>query len=226
MAELGGTSFSPEDEQGFYSVLPTPPALLGGLTLLGEAAALGRALPSGLDQSAAVEALIAEVERGVARAAVTTARESERAIIDRINKTRVRPIDGSEERKRLEDGVQSEPLTLGAVGVASIEALDSVVGIDGKPFWRAQEYGSTHNVGRVIIGLFQPGNSLPDQQLFRQHPVFVVGQGGAMRIQRPIPARHFLRDGTAAAALFRERQFSEIESIAVDEIRGIRAVLL
>ena len=226
MAELGGGSYEDAEDAGFFAVLPSPPALAGGLTLLGEAAAIARQLPKGLDQSAVIEAIIGQVERGATEAAVATAKVSEEQIIERIHQTRVRPISGTEDRKRLEDGIRSEVLTLGAVGVASIEALDSVVGTDGKPFWRAQEYGSSHNVGRVVIGLFQPGNSLPDQQLFRQHGAFVPGPGGAMHIQRPIPARHFLRDGTAAAALFRERQFGELEGVAVTDIRGVRAVLL
>lgn len=235
MPELGDGYEDPR-ESGYFTVLPTPVGLLGGVALLEEASALARNVPGGQEVAAAAQAVIGSVERNVNKAAIATAQMSEKAIIERINQTRVRPnydtfggmfadIAGSAGRKRLEEGIKSDALGLGAVGIGSIAELDTVVGIDGRPFWRAQEYGSSHNVGRVVVGLFQPGNSLPDPQLFRQHPVFIAGPGGPMHIQRPIPARHFLRDGAEAAASFRETEFGSAEGVAIDEIRAIRALL-
>jgi len=232
MAELGGGSDG--EGSGFFSVLPTPPGLIGGLELLQEAAVLARDLPLG--QSAEIEALIGFVERKVNEAGVLTAKVSEESIREFISRTRVRPrapsfsgsdaVSGGGARKLLEDGVHSETLGQGSVGIASIEELDAVVGSDGRPFWRTQEYGSTHNVGRVVLGFFQPGNPVPDQQQFRRHPIFVPGAGPPMHIQRPIGARHFLRDGAAAAESFREKQFREVEGSAVTSIRILRASLI
>jgi hypothetical protein len=234
MAELGGEN---EHEGGFFVTLPTPVGLVAGLELLGEAAALGKDLPGDNAQGAAAEALAALVERQVIETTVQTAKISEEAIREHIAKTRVRPdyenfggmfqgFSPGSGRKRLEDAIKSDALGLGAVGIASIEKLDTVVGLDGRPFWRTQEFGSTHNVGRVVYGLFQPGGSLPSQQQFRQHPVFIAGQGGPMRIERPIPARHFLRDGAGVAEGFRERLFADTQNMALGEIRAIRATLI
>lgn len=231
MAELGGGY---EDDSGYFAVLPTPPALLGGLELLAEAAVLARDLPFG--QSGEIEALIGLVERKVTEAGTLAAKVADEVARDVLAKTRVRPqapsfsgadaVAGGGARKLLEDGIRSEALGDGAVGVGSIEELDTVVGPDGRPFWRTQEHGSTHNVGRVVFGFFQPGSSLPSQQQFRQHAIFVAGPGGPMHIQRPIPARHFMRDGAAAAEQFRERQFREVEGVAVNDIRALRASLI
>jgi len=234
MAELGGEN---EHEGGFFTTLPTPIGLIAGLELLGEAAALGKELPGDQAQGVAAEALAALVERQVIETTVQVAKLSEQAVREHIAKTRVRPdhevFGGMFQgfapgggRKRLEDAIKSDALGLGAVGIGSIEELDTVVGLDGRPFWRTQEFGSTHNVGRVVFGLFQPGNSLPNQQQFRQHPVFIAGAGGPMHIQRPIPARHFLRDGAAVAEGFRERLFADTQNAALGEIRAIRATLI
>lgn len=235
MAELGG-----ENEHvgtGFFAELPTPLGLLGGLELLGEAAVLGRDIPGDQGQGAAAEALAAVVERQVLDATIETAKVSEGLIRERIVKTRVRPsyesfggmfagVAPGGGRKRLEDAIKSDALGFGAVGIASIEELDTVVGLDGRPFWRTQEYGSTHNVGRVVMGLFQPGNSLPNQQQFRQHPVFIAGPGGPMHIQRPINPRHFLRDGAAEAELFLARLYTDIQATAIAEMQAIKATLI
>lgn len=215
MAELG--------EEGFYLVLPTPPALLGGLELLAEALLLAKRLV-GLAPTAQIESLIAAVESRVNATGQEVAVASERLIIDKINQTRVRP-EADRGRKHLADGVRSESLGLGAVGIGSIPELDTVVGSDGKPFWRAQEWGSHHLVGRTIPGLFQPGNAPASQEQFRVHPIFEVGDGGAMTIRRPIPARHFMRDGSAEATLLRDRLFGETQTVAIAEIRAIRAVV-
>lgn len=234
MPELGGAN---AHTGAFFTVLPIPPALVGGLELLAQAAVLGRELPPEMGQSVAIEELAASVESQVAAITVRVAKASEALIRECVAKTRVRPDYGSfggmfagvapgAGRHRLEDAIRSKPFGLGAVGIASIESLDEVVGLDGRPFWRTQEFGSTHNVGRVVMGLFQPGNALPSQQEFRQHPVFIAGPGGPMHIQRPIPARHFLRDGSAEAALLREREFAEAQAVAITEIRAIGASLI
>lgn len=235
MADLGD-GLEDHGSSGFFSVLPTPPALIGGLTLLGEAAAFARRIPGDIDQSLAIEAIISSVERNIAEVGVAAVKASEEAAIDTLRKTRVRPrapsftgsdaAHGGGSRKLLEDGIHSEILGPGSIGIGSIEELDSVVGVDGRPFWRTQEHGSDHNVGRVVFGLFQPGGVGASASQSRVHPVFVAGEGGPMVIRRPIGARHFLRAGVAAAQILRERQFGEAEAVAVDQMRAVKATLI
>lgn len=228
MAGLGESN----GESGFFTLLPTPPALLGGLELLAEAAVVARAL-SGAEAVAIIE-LAATVRAGANLAAIETAKAADEAIRHRIDITRKRPESGAfaGARKRLNEGVHSEPLGDGGVGIGSIAALDSVVGSDGRPFWRAQEEGTSANVGRLIFGTFEgPGltPSPPDSSLFRVHPVFTPGSGiaaGGGVIRRPIPARHFVRDGAAIATIFREDQFRTIELDAVGAIRALRGAIV
>lgn len=228
MAALGESN----SDTGFFSLLPAPPALLGGLELLAEAAVIARELPG--PEAAAIIELAASVREGVTLAGVETAKAADSAIEHRIDITRKRPEAGAWRggRKRLNEGIHSEALGNGAVGIGSIDDLDKVVGTDGRPYWRAQEEGTSANVGREIFGTFEgPGLTPgpPNQAEFRVHPVFTPGDGlaaGKGTIRRPIPARHFLRDGAAIALLFREDQFRGIELSAIDVMRGLRAALV
>lgn len=229
MAELG-EGLEDQDDSSYFAVLPAPPGLLGGLALLTEAAALARIVPGiGSAERAAIQKVIAQTEQEVTRATALTASFSERAIRDRIDITRVRPEISSfgfmVPKKKLADGVQSAVLGLGMVGIGDISEMDSVVGTDGRAFWRTQEYGSDHNVGRVIYGLFQPGGSPARGDLFRKHPVFVTGERESrpMVIRRPIGARHFMRDGTGEATTFREREFRAVEQTSIAQIRAIKS---
>lgn len=228
MAALGESN----SESGFFSLLPAPPALLGGLELLAEAAVIARELPG--PEAAAIIELATSVRAGVAVAAIETAKAADSAIEHRIDITRKRPEAGAwrGSRKRLNEGIRSEALGNGAVGVGAISDLDQVVGTDGRPYWRAQEEGTSANIGRILFGTFEgPGITPgpPNQAEFRVHPVFTPGDGlaaGSGTIRRPIPARHFLRDGAAIALLFREDKFRDIELSAVDVMRGLRAALV
>jgi hypothetical protein len=225
MAELGA-GLEDRDNSEFFATLPTPPALIGGLTLLEEALVWAGKL--GPEARVAVEAVVSLTRANVEAAGIAAVKASEEAALATFKRTRVRPEVSSfgfmVPRKRLEDSIRSQVIGLGAVGVGEIEELDSVVGTDGRPFWRTQEYGSTHNVGRIIYGLFQPGGAPPNEAEFRVHPVFVTGEVGSkrMKIRRPIPARHFLRAGQAAAALVRDREFGQTEATAIGEMRVIR----
>lgn len=227
MAELGSSN----ELDGFFSLLPAPPALAAGLDLLAEAAVVAAELSGA--EAAAIAELAATVRAEVAIAGTLTAKAADSAIEHRIDLTRKRPEAGAFRgaRKRLNEGVRSEALGGGAVGVGSIEDLESVVGKDGRPFWRAQEEGTSANVGRTIFGTFEgPGTTPgpPNQAEFRVHPVFTPGDGlaaGVGTIRRPIPARHFLRDGAAIALIFREDQFRAIELDAVGVMRSLRGAL-
>lgn len=229
MAELGA-GFEDRDS-GYFATLPTPPGLLGGLALLEEAIAFARANPLGTEILSGIESLIGTVDRQVTRITTETVKVADEAIRDKIERTRVRPRISSfgfmVPKKSLSEGVRSEVLGPGAVGIGSLGEMDTVVGTDGRPYWRTQEYGSDHNVGRIIYGLFQPGGAAPSQEDFRKHPVFQPGAegGGAMIIRRPIPARHFMRDGAGVAESFRARELGQLEDQAIGEIRVLRAAL-
>jgi hypothetical protein len=236
MTAMGDGLEDRDDGSGYFSVLPTPPALIGGLTILGEAAILARRIPGNYPQAVAIEAIIAATERNVAEAGIAAVKASEEAAVQRLKTTRLRPrapsFSGRDaafrggSRSVLEEHVRSEVIGLGSVGIGSIEELDTVVGSDGRPFWRTQEHGSSHNVGRVVFGLFQPGGKPANASEFRVHPIFFAGPGAPMRIRRPIPAKHFLRAGVAAAQVLRDREFGSTEAVAVDEMRAVRATLV
>lgn len=129
--------------------------------------------------------------------------------------------------------VVSEPLPSpglegGALGYGDIERLNQAVDPQhpqAGTYWRAIEEGSSHMVGRLIVGYFQPGFAVPAGGEFRQHPFFTTtasgflsgGSGGAaMRITRPIEAKHFLADGSKVAVVEHESQMQRIQREAID----------
>jgi hypothetical protein len=157
------------------------------------------------------------------------AEKADSLVRDRIRQTAVRPPTSG----RLTAAIQSEPLKLpfagGGVGIANLATLDKrAVNPTAKKageYWRAQEYGTSAHVGRIIPGFFMPGRSKPSAAEFRNHPYFEQakrGKGGkakkgtpAMRITRPIHARHFLRDGTVAFVVWHEQQSARINDKAI-----------
>lgn len=80
----------------------------------------------------------------------------------------------------------------GAVGIADLEVLDDEV-----PWWPTNEHGSAARVGGKIFGTFLgPGSAAPDPTAFREHAIFRSNIGpdsGPGTIQRPIPARWFIK---------------------------------
>jgi hypothetical protein len=146
---------------------------------------------------------------------------------DRLRQTAVRPpATGS-----LAAAVHSEPLKLpfpgGGVGIANIGMLDKGA-FDQGSYWRAQEYGTTAHVGRRVVGFFEPGRAKPSAAQFRNHPFFEQAKRGksgkaqkgtpAMVIRRPIHARHFLRDGAVAFAVWHEQQSTRINNRAISRL--------
>lgn len=226
------------DGNVYFKVLPPAPALVNSYRLLLEARTLFLRVaqvttdPVGkLDaeaRAAACDLVVKNVSDGAHRVASLTASESEKTIVARIHATQLRPDPpGKSVNQRLQDAINSRPIAgfLGTleVGIADVSKLDDVVGEDGQPYWRAQEFGSQHLVGKRIKGLFQPGGAAPDQSQFRTHPVFEVGGEGArpMLIQRPIPEKAFIREGALAAESFRAREFAAVERAGVAELRLI-----
>ncbi len=118
----------------------------------------------------------------------------------------------------------------GAVGIADIQHLvQATLRPSAKSttpyYWRAQEFGSSHNVGRVLLGVFQPGEAAPSEEQFRTHPAFESRPTGQkrflMRIHRPIPERAFLREGAWEAYLYRKTRFQATEAAAIEKMRQI-----
>ncbi len=110
--------------------------------------------------------------------------------------TRVRPdAEGNSPPPHLDEHLVAEPfgsVLWGTVGIGNEDILDKEV-----PWWTTNEEGSDANVGKhALIGVFQPGESKPDSDLFREHPIFEPRPKGTNRgsgmIENPIPARHFI----------------------------------
>lgn len=224
-----GLGESAPDGSTYVHFMEAPPALLDTYRLLLKAEATARTIPGpeGVARARAVALLLVQIEDEVTAAGVATAIAADAAIKGNIAHTRVRPDTG---RHQLENAIQSRAVLSqpagGAVGVADMDKLDSeaVGDSDGAPYWRAQEAGSSHLVGKRISGFFQPGASAPDPSQFRNHPIFEPDPTGkAMLIQRPIEARNFIRDGVKEADTTRLGLFRTIDRTAVVEMRTIVA---
>lgn len=165
-----------------------------------------------------------------------TAAHADRAIRNCIQATKRRPGGSG----KLSNAIQSRPigstLPAGSVGIADIDVLDRRVvgrrnsgrypGTAGhNNYWQVQEYGSTHLVGRTVVGFFMPGMSRPTPAQFRIHPVFEASRDGdAMMVKRPIEARYFLRDGARDAEKYRYRATVGYTGVTVRRIESIIAV--
>lgn len=143
----------------------------------------------------------AELDAIAKQAAVTFDMEAEDLLRSKI----VRPPTGN--RPGLTDVIESVAVPMGGVSAARVELglvakLNTAIN-DGassaKPYWKAQEFGSSKMVGRGIQGMFfgGAGEAVPNALLFRMHPLFFPGAGGKGVINRAIPAKHFLRDAAA-----------------------------
>lgn len=230
------------DGRLYFKLLGVPPHLLRMYELLltaTELAALrsARGDPTGRVQAQAIDALILSVKRQVDADARATALEADRMIRGRIEATRVRPptVGVKNSQTSLISGVKSRPIPSilpggGAVGIADIQELVKATlrpsaGSKVPFYWRAQEFGSEHNVGRTIVGVFLPGDAAPDPNQFRTHPVFQTRQDGyPMTIRKPIRERAFLREGAFEASVFRRQRLAETEAVAVGRMRQIAAV--
>lgn len=229
------------DGRSYFKLLGVPPHLIRTYELLLTASELAasRRDPTGKLQAQQIDSLILAIKRRVDRDAQATALEADRLIRRRIEATRVRPptVGVKNSQTSLMGGVLSRPIPSilpggGAVGIADIEELVKATlrpsaGSKVPYYWRAQEFGSEHNVGRVLVGVFQPGEAEPDGSQFRVHPVFETRSSGTrypMRIGKPIPERAFLREGAYDAYLYRRRRLEATEASAVGRMRQIAAI--
>jgi hypothetical protein len=214
----------------FYSTIVPSPALERGYKYLLDA--IDFYTRKGRFQDAAfVRSVLAQMWRDYEQLSVAGAAEADRLIRERIRQTQVRP-DAS---GRLIGSIQSRPLRAalpgGGVGIADLDILEKGTVNPNAPkagsYWRAQNYGTTAHVGRIVPGYFQPGNARPSAAEFRVHPYFQ--QSGpparrgtpAMVIRRPLQARHFMEDGTRAAVNWHRARSNEIDNRAVARLRAL-----
>jgi hypothetical protein len=230
------------DGRQYFKLLGVPPHLIRMYELLLTASELAglRPDPAGKLQAQEIDRLVLAVKERVDNDARATALEADRLIRAKIEATRLRPptLGVKNSQTALSGGIESRPVPSvlpggGAVGIADLSLLIKATlrpsaGSKTPYYWRAQEFGSDHNVGRVIMGVFQPGAVAPDGGQFRSHPVFETRGPGEerypMRITRPIPERAFLREGAWDAYLYRRSRFEATEAAAVDGMRRIAAM--
>lgn len=180
-------------------------------------------------KSKMVARLVTELNREVAAGEIAVAGAAQRAVTARIQATRKRP----QGRNQLVNSIECRPIGTfpfhtGAVGVADLDALNKAADTQGRPYWAAQEFGSSHLVewfqSHTVYGHFQPGNAAPSQDQFRVHPYFQLnGEGHPLHVNRPIPEKAFLRGGAADAEQFRYRTMTRVASITAARIERILA---
>lgn len=166
------------------------------------------------------------------RLGIEGAAESEEFVRLRLESSRSGRPDAT---GRLQAAIQSRPLVsglpAGAIGIGDLGTLNRATtrssrGRKYKPYWRAQEYGYSGNVGRIVPGYFQPGDSPPSQDEYRAHPYFTrvhytKGEGEtppAMVIGEPIEARHFLSNGVRDTLKWYTREAEKIQSQVIADI--------
>lgn len=107
-------------------------------------------------------------------------------------------------------------LPAGVVGIVDLEELDKFI------YWKAQEYGSDHMVGREIVGFFTtPGRADPDPAQFRTHALFQpAGRGKVAHFQNPIPEGRFIRDGLDVVQKYWSAQMLAAAEDAIQDLRA------
>lgn len=227
------------DGRRYFKLLGVSPHLIRMYELLLQSAELAALRPTGRIQAAQIELLILQVKREVERNARITAIETDAIIRSKIESSRVRPptLGHKNSNTSLASGIRSRAVQSilpggGAVGIADIEELIAATLAPSTnsqvPFyWRAQEFGSEHLVGKTLYGVFMPGEAAPlGPGPNRSHPAFKVrgrGQGKRykMIVRNPIEARGFLREGAYDGFALRKRMNLKTETTAVTEMRRI-----
>lgn len=194
--------------------------------------------------------------------AIGSAREAREAVRGVLKTTRSRP--DSRMKPQLRDKIRARPIKVlgplgtGAVGIGDIDELDKAVNPfnpSAGPYWRAQEFGSAHNIGRVLKGFFYgpgvSGQPSPPNSAYSggggPHPIFVTsrqqgdafgglgfkGGGGARggfgnygTVNAPIKARHFLHNGARAGYAGWRTGLRRVERQAVRDLTKVEAELV
>lgn len=212
----------------FYRRYLPDPRLAEGYRTITDAAAVYRAakMPWVAERlEAQLGALFVAITRQTAQDAAGGTEVIRRTLQARLVRDRT---PGPHLAERVVSVALPEGLPGGALGYGDIHHLDQAVDPhhpEAGTYWRAIEEGSDHMVGRIIVGFFQPGFAAPAADQFRRHPFFTTAATGfapgmvgapAMRITRPIEAKHFLRDGSAVAVAEHERQMQRLQRDAID----------
>lgn len=184
-------------------------------------ATLEREGPAARGQVTLVRRAILDFERDLESMSRRFAGRADTLVKETLDARRVRP-ERTEDPIRLKDHIVSDPLSLGGlhagVGVARIEELAKV------PWWRTQESGSHHLVGTQLYGYFygadrsRGSRRAPNPDERRQHPIFQTGKGRRLIIRNPIPAKFYLRDGSAALGVEWRAAFDRIQAELVAKI--------
>lgn len=153
-------------------------------------------------QAVRVRQAILSLERELQGIGHRMAREGTKIMRDTLEARRSRPSTRGLHpgEAHLGDSIASEAVTAvpGAVGLGVLSELN-----DKTPWWWTQEKGYAGHVGRMVYGYFfdgAGGRHAPSQGERGQHPIFTASKPGQrMRIQEPILAKWFLRDGSAKA---------------------------
>lgn len=185
-----------------------------------------------LREAAQARAVYQGMVRDYESLATRGAAKADELVRERIRQTAVRPPTSGRLTAAIQSAPLKQPFPGGGVGIANLATLDKLaVNPNAKKkgeYWRAQEYGTSAHVGRIVPGFFMPGRSKPSAAEFRNHPYFEQakrGKGGkaskgtpAMVIRRPIHARHFLQDGTVAFVLWHAQQTIRINTKAIQAL--------
>ncbi len=90
-------------------------------------------------------------------------------------------------------------------GVGNIDILNKEA-----PYWKIQNFGSSHIVGKDFYGFFQPGEEHPDVGHFREGRFYEQGDfGWKMTPKNPIPPMNYI----SKTVHFLEGQFIKIRGI-------------
>lgn len=219
------------DGKTYYKIAPPIPGLIRTWTELGKLINDYRALarrghPAAAGKAQLLARVAAELEKKMIQGEIAVAEHTDVSVRERIKLTQKRP--DAPQGASMIHGIESRPIKfdvpLFAIGQVDIGILNKAATRPGaqKPYWRSQEYGSSHIVGKRPRGYFQPGSAPPDPGQFRVHPVFTAASGGPrMRIRRPIEERAFLRSGTMAGAILRRRLWTSIQKQTVAEMQRV-----
>lgn len=186
----------------------------------------------------------AELDVIAKRSAVRSTQE----IRHRIDSTRSRRGTGRGQ-PHLRSAIRSRALgrvrglSTGAVGVADVHVLEELknpLAPQYGSYWLAQEEGTRANIGNRRGLFFGPGYSgggAPADPAHQggggPHPLFATGgQMGAVgagtgrglplaKIRRPVPARHFIRDGANRSRIAWEREIRLLEARTVQRLASV-----
>lgn len=218
------------DGNEYFTVLGPSINLVRSVRNLVEAQRIYATYPQGRgrDQAAAIAVILRELETAVHSSGLATAQFAEERARSILERRIIRPQTPRPDHLR--DAIVARAIVArglggswGAVGIGDISLLDQF------PYWKAQEFGSQHLVGKTLRGFFfHPGGpTVPRGDLSRTQAVFgVTGSGPKMIVQNPIVGKRFLTEATFDALEFRFRMWRNVEKAAVAQTRAVRVATL